>query len=599
MTCLRWICLVACALVAGPAAAGTCRLLGYGTFPVSMVDGQATTVVKINGNDTRFVVDTGNFFNAMSRAKAASLGLQLRPAPFGLRVTGVGGDSQQVQFAVAKKFSVLGTPLEKVAFIVGGTDMGGLLGANLLDIADMDVDLAHGKLTLFKPDHCGKSSLAYWAKDGRYEMADIAPRADNVDRRTFLDVKINGRTMRAMLDSGAYATVLSSFAARRLGVDLDSLSTRPATTVEGVGRKPTRAWTIPVDSLSVGTETIRHTQMQVIDGGFGDGTTDLLLGVDFFLSHHMFIANSQGKIYFTYNGGRVFSLASAPADNAVATAGAADKAAAPLASAADYALRGQAHLARGEPDAALADLDAAVRMEPDHAVYYLARARIHASKDQADAEMADLDKSLVLDGSSADARLMRADLRRKRGDRDGAAADVAAAAKLVPAGSAQTLAIATEYFALDQPVAALPLLDAWIGLHPHDAMLGQALNQRCWSRALANRMLDDALRDCRKSIHMDSTNADFLDSLGMVQLRLGHYAESIRAYQQALASTPHSAWSLYGLGLAQLRSGQAEAGNASLAAARKVDPRIADRFSHFGMAPPTSAASPPATASRH
>src|SRR3546814_15628516 len=64
MTCLRWICLVACALVAGPAAAGACRLRGYGTFPVSMVDGDATTVVKINGIDTRFTVDTGNFFNA-------------------------------------------------------------------------------------------------------------------------------------------------------------------------------------------------------------------------------------------------------------------------------------------------------------------------------------------------------------------------------------------------------------------------------------------------------------------------------------------------------------------------------------------------------
>jgi hypothetical protein len=53
------------------------------------------------------------------------------------------------------------------------------------------------------------------------------------------------------------------------------------------------------------------------------------------------------------------------------------------------------------------------------------------------------------------------------------------------------------------------------------------------------------------------------------------------------------------LGLAQLRSGQSEAGHASLAAARKVDPYIAGRFGHFGMAPPTSVTSPPATAPHH
>jgi hypothetical protein len=38
------------------------------------------------------------------------------------------------------------------------------------------------------------------------------------------------------------------------------------------------------------------------------GDFDMLLGADFFLSHHILISNSQHKLYFTYNGGPVFDL---------------------------------------------------------------------------------------------------------------------------------------------------------------------------------------------------------------------------------------------------------------------------------------------------
>ncbi len=34
----------------------------------------------------------------------------------------------------------------------------------------------------------------------------------------------------------------------------------------------------------------------------------MILGADFFLSHHILVASSQRKLYFTYNGGPVFDL---------------------------------------------------------------------------------------------------------------------------------------------------------------------------------------------------------------------------------------------------------------------------------------------------
>lgn len=576
-------CIGIAALLAGQALADDCHLKNYGTLPVEMVGSRATTMVKINGNSTRFIIDTGAFFNTMSSANASLLGLKLEPAPFGFRVSGVGG-AANVQQAHVKEFGILDTTLNNVDFIVGGTDTGaGLLGANLLDFADLEIDLAHGKMTLFKVDHCDNTSLAYWVKDDKYNVADIV-RADNqFDRRTFFDVTINGRKVRAVLDSGATATVLSRDAAERAGIDLHAPEVKAGSISVGIGAKPVKTWTVNIDSFSVGSETIQHSQMQVIDGRMGD-KTDMLLGVDFLLAHHMFIANSKKKAYFTYNGGRVFTFATAPSDGDNSAAGtAADENGPAPKTAGDYALLGQAHLSRGESRAAIADLDEAIRMAPDQAAYYVARARAHEADKQPDVALTDLDKSLSLDPKNVEALLMRAALRFAHRDRTGAASDVAAASAVVPAGSTLARSVASFYIRLDQPAAALPLLDDWIRMHGDDAMLGSALNERCWARGLSNQMLDDALKDCRKAIRRDGERPAYLDSLGLVELRLGHYPESIKAYEQAVAQQPRSAWSRYGLGLAKVRAGQTDAGNADLVAARALEPQIETRAARYGL----------------
>jgi len=582
----RTCCIGVLFLFAGQAWAEDCQLKDYGTLPVEMVGNQATTLAKINGIDTRFILDTGAFFNTMSSASAQSLGLKLEPAPFGMRIGGVGGLSDAQQ-AHVKKFGILGTTFNNVDFVVGGTDVGnGLLGANLLDLADLEIDLAQGKLTLFKTEHCDKASLAYWVKDGKYNVADIEPADNQNDRRTFFTVTINGKKVRALLDSGASATLLSRSAAERAGINLNGPDAKAAGASMGLGAKTLRTWTVKVDSFSVGTETIQHSQMQVLDGNIGDNT-DMLLGVDFLLAHRMFIANSKRKAYFTYNGGRVFTFATAPGDEGKADGATMDGAGTPPRSASDYALSGQAHLSRGEPLAAIADLDEAIRMAPDQASYYAARAMAHQANKQPDAALADLDKALSLDPKQLDALLMRAGLRYTRKDLAGAAADANAAAAVAPAGSTQARAIAGLYLQLDQPALALPLLDEWIRLHNDDAMLGSVLNERCWARTLSNQMLDEALKDCRKAIRRDGRNPLYLDSLGLVELRLGHLPESIKAYQQALELNPGSAWSRYGLGLAEFRAGQTDAGKADMDAARALNPQVEARASRYGLSAAT------------
>ncbi len=110
-------------VVASPAWADKCQLSSYGTLPVEMVGDRATATVKINGQDSRFILDTGAFFGTMSRATAEALGLKLDPAPEGFFMEGIGG-TVRPDVTWVRDFEILGATLHKIEFVVGGSDMG-------------------------------------------------------------------------------------------------------------------------------------------------------------------------------------------------------------------------------------------------------------------------------------------------------------------------------------------------------------------------------------------------------------------------------------------------------------------------------------------
>jgi tetratricopeptide (TPR) repeat protein len=578
---LHLFCLVASLFLADQAWADGCSLSKWGTLRVEMIGPRATTLARINGKTTRLILDTGAFYNFMSGASVALLGINPLPAPKGYKMAGIGGNVN-VQQAFVRRFDLPGMPNHNhgAIFIVGGSDAGNaLLGANLLDEVDLDIDLAHGNVTLFQSIQCDNTPLAYWTKE--YNVVDILPSKNSLDRRTFLIVTINGARLRALLDSGAPSSVMSRYAAERAGINVITPGSKTVLGT-GVGAKSLKEWTVNVDTFAIGQETIQHTEMQVIDGSIADGV-DMLLGADFLLAHHVYVANDQEKVYFTYNGGRVFTNASVASDSDTSDSGTAAANDGNPKSAADYFLSGQAHLSRDELNAALADLDKAILLSPHRSAYFLARARAYEADKRPDAALADLDSALSVDPKNGDALLMRAELRLNRNDRAGASADMAAMSNMLPPGSMRAQAAAVLYIKLGQPMAALPLLDGWIVMHDNDAMLGRVLSERCLARGLSNQMLDDALTDCRNAIRRDGKKPDYLGNLGLVEWRLGHYSDSIKAYRQAADKAPDSAWLRYGLAVAEIRDGRQDAGNADLNAARALDPQIDERAAKYGL----------------
>ena len=132
--------------------------------------------------------------------------------------------------------------------------------------------------------------------------------------------------MRAKLDSGSYTSVLDKSTAERLGITPDSLGVVPGGTGGGLGGKSVAFWIAPLQSFTIGDETIRDTTIRFADlwkdvtytstGSHVprkvEGNPPMLLGADFLRAHRVLVANSQRKIYFTYEGGPIFQPKATP-----------------------------------------------------------------------------------------------------------------------------------------------------------------------------------------------------------------------------------------------------------------------------------------------
>ena len=575
--------LVAC-LASAPAFAA-CQFGRVAEFPVTMEGLRPEIDVKINGQPARLLVDTGAFFSSMTPASARRVGLGHASLPEGFTLSGVNGVVDATA-GVAKTLTLAGVDLPNHEFIVAGGDIGGgadgLFGQEFLHAFDIEIDLAAGVMRFWRPRGCGASrSLAYWATDVVYSQIPMESVAGN-GFHAVGNVKVNGHTLRATFDTGAATSALTLAGARRAGIDLKGVGVERSGVTSGLGRRLIRTWAAPVDSFEIGGIKVLRTKLEV---AAMDINTDMLIGDDFFLSTRVLISNSQNRIYFTYNGGRMFNMdAAREASARKIVAGTVSETAMPTDSA-GFDRRGNGLLARGDVDHALADYDKAVALDPKNARALLDRARARQEKKQPFLAMADLDAALKLTPNDPAILARRAAYRLQGHDEAGAKADIDLASKTAAPQDPIRRGLAGLYLEAREYHAAVAELNQWVPLNQGDAYRFAALNERCWARALGNFELDQALVDCTQAVRQSKGDAAILDSRGLVRLRLGQYEAAIADYDAALAKRADIAWSTYCRGLARLKLGRKGEGQADLDAASKIEPGIADRAAKVGLAP--------------
>jgi tetratricopeptide (TPR) repeat protein len=625
-------------------------------FPIAMTNLRPLMTAKVNGTEVHFLVDSGAFFSIISPASAAELKLATYPAPFGFYIKGVGGGTADALIARVKDFTLAGVALHNIEFLVGGSEIGsgsiGVLGQNVLHIADVEYDLGQGAVRLWKAEDCSKATLAYWLKASvPYSVVAIEP---TTRQKPFAmaSASINGREIRVMFDSGAGPSILSLKAAARVGIKPDSPGVVYAGPTWGFGTKTIPSYIAPFSSFKIGEEEILNTRLRMADIDLPDA--DMLIGPDFFLSHRIYVANGQRKLYFTYNGGPVFNLAgakyaaaepqpknlpgpaegapgnkpavgsaaadptaaaapasaapadqpardaatdnagkaaadTAAADTGVADTGAADMSAADTGDAAEYSRRGGAFASRRDFGHALAAFTRACELAPGNAEYLYQRGYVYWQMSQPAPAMADFDQALKLKPDYLAALLSRAELALQGGDKNRVGADLGAADAVAAKEADERYVMAQTYERAGLLQAAIAQYDLWIAFHEVDARLPYALNGRCWARALGGVDLALALKDCNAALKRADKSSPFYaraaNSRALVLLRQGDYAKSIADYDAALKINPKDAWSWYGRGIDKLREHQTAEGEADMAQARALWPKVDEEFARRGIAP--------------
>ncbi len=585
-------------------AANRCKLMMFPPVPVKMESMRPVVAARIDGVPARFIVDTGSFFDFLSSAVAAQYKLPLSYAPPWFYVRGVGG-AFNPRIATAKRFAVAGIAARDAQFLVDNNDfrggVAGILGQNILRLADVDFDFADGVLRFVKPRHCGSEMLAYWAGKEPIGVVDLHWTSK---RRPALigKAEVNGHRIVVMFDTGSWRSILSLDAARRAGITPGSPGVVPAGRSIGLGNKMVKVWAAPVAEFEIGDEKIEHTHLLIGDIDLPGTGADMLLGSDFFLAHHVYVAYSQNKLYFTYNGGPVFDLngqhpapaaAHAP-PSATTPRPAAQAAAVPISDAptdaSGFMRRGMAEASRAEYPQAIADLTRACALEPADAGCRYQRGLAYWRSAHPKRALADLDAAIRLQPNDFEAHLARARLEMARHPQ-AAETDLDTVDRLAPQQDFLRLPLARLYGDAGEYAGAVHQYDLWIDYHRHDVRLPYALSGRCGAEAASNVDLHRALADCNKALRSMGKGAPVparavtMSNLGLVYLRQNRLSQALTELDAALKQMPGLAIAQYARGLVELRNGLTAAGHADLSAAQAHHPDLAKRLAAMGLGP--------------
>ena len=285
------------------ACAQTCSLQRVAALPMrENPDGFVVVPFTISGAEQSMIVDTGASINTLTLDAVNRL--KLTASPMNGVAYGVAGKAM-TRLTAADSFVLGQAHGGTIHFVMtdgdAAFDRGGIsggLGSEFLRQFDLDFDFAAKTLNVMSQDHC-PGKVVYWAHSFGEVPFDLSP-----DGLIELPITLDGQTLRAVIDSGATDTVLSTTAAHRY-FDID--------------RDSAKSPTLQMHTLTIGDVTVQNPVLYFVDDkvthrAFVDFETsgepvddnvrlpNLLIGNNILSKLHIYIAYKERKIYVTAAG---------------------------------------------------------------------------------------------------------------------------------------------------------------------------------------------------------------------------------------------------------------------------------------------------------
>jgi clan AA aspartic protease (TIGR02281 family) len=275
-------------------AGGGCGLVPAATLamapgvPLPVVD------VSIDGKPARMVLDTGAQGVFLMPEAAERLGLHQDPL-LRSHASGIGGSVEElavmldrVQLGTAALEHVPAAVLQQSLRIAGPVEIDGLLGMSVLDRYDVEIDMNARRAVLYAGRAC-EAGPPQWQGMQRIE-------ARSLNGSFVIPVRLDGRDLQALIDTGAQADVLFTDAG---GIAFAQQHRMPGRVLRGVGPNLTDAFIARFDALEVGDEVLRGVPVVVTQQR--PGTPDMILGQSFLARHRVWFSAQRRALFVAQN----------------------------------------------------------------------------------------------------------------------------------------------------------------------------------------------------------------------------------------------------------------------------------------------------------
>jgi predicted aspartyl protease len=280
----------------GEVAADDCRPKRQTELAVAFLRNIPVVNVMVNGTPATFLLDTGAERTIMAAAAALRLGVESHyEYPRRMRSLGsavVSGDARLRSLGLGG-----GIALADFRVLVGslslpgpaGKPLDGLLGADFFSSFEVDLDLAHNRLTLYERLSCAIAAPP-WS-----QPYTTMPVNRSLHDHLFFPVGLDGHKLAAFIDTGAEVSTIDAAAAMALGVTGAALNHDPVANLRGAGSEVINSRVHRFARMEIGGETLRDRIIAVTNLRLQDA--DLVLGIDFLRLR---------RVWFSYGSHQIF-----------------------------------------------------------------------------------------------------------------------------------------------------------------------------------------------------------------------------------------------------------------------------------------------------
>jgi hypothetical protein len=307
LTALAW-------LYPGLANAADCSLKIVNTIPLVMEDQNRRPYVPviINGTKETFLLDTGGAITQISQSAAHELALPIGDGNIKMLdlYGGAAIGTAHIKTLGLGRLQDTNASLPIMTSTFAGQPYVGLLAPDYMGNYDIELDFAAGKMNYFSQDHC-PGKVVYWPASA---IAIVPMHFKNF--HLTLPVMLDGKPIRAMIDTGAPNTTLNASAAKQaFDITADSPGAREleddggkktfeyvfkGLSFEGMAVSNPHIVVLPdrMGSKDPDNNYVTGTRLQHVDDPDSSDPV-MLIGMNILSKLHLYIAFGEDKIYIT------------------------------------------------------------------------------------------------------------------------------------------------------------------------------------------------------------------------------------------------------------------------------------------------------------